>query len=149
MLYKVISSIMLIFLTLNISAQTEFEKHLKSGNIGYIKFKSTNKKKLKVLTIDGYGKEVVYMINQSYWGLDENGKIKLYAATPEVLIGPLPNGLILPFQIYKSTSLSGDQLVWNSNQSGHIPVQVGTTLELEFTCGGFFTGSNLTHKFNR
>ncbi len=134
-----------------LSYQEEFsrryEQDLKTGNIGVLKFKAKDNAKYKILTINGYGQRVVYLINQPYFAYDSNGKPNFYPPVKEITISSVSKGIILPFQIYKTTTLFGDILQWDSQDPEHMPVQIGTTKSLEFQMGGLFKRASVTHNF--
>lgn len=90
----------------------QLEKDIKENNIGSIKFKAKDSKKYKVVTINGYGQQVVYPLNQSYIGNNNKGQRVMYPPINEVTINPISANSQIPYSIYKTNWFFGDILMF-------------------------------------
>ncbi|NBU48224.1 MAG: hypothetical protein EBS34_12460, partial [Flavobacteriales bacterium] len=89
----------------------QLEKDIKENNVGSIKFKAKDSKKYKVVTINGYGQQVVYPLNQSYIGVNNQGQRVMYPPMNEVTINPISANTQIPYYIYKTNWFFGDILM--------------------------------------
>jgi hypothetical protein len=90
----------------------QLEKDIKENNIGSIKFKAKDSKKYKVVTINGYGQQVVYPLNQSYIGNNNIGQRVMFPPINEVTINPISANTQIPYSIYKTNWFFGDILMF-------------------------------------
>ena len=89
----------------------QLEKDIKENNVGSIKFKAKDSKKYKVVTVNGYGQQVVYPLNQSYIGINNQGQRVMYPPMNEVTINPISANTQIPYYIYKTNWFFGDYLM--------------------------------------
>ena len=68
-------------------------------------------RKYKV-TINGYGQQVVYPLNQSYIGNNNKGQRVMYPPINEVTINPISANTQIPYSIYKTNWFFGDILMF-------------------------------------
>jgi hypothetical protein len=104
------------------------EQDIKTGNTGAITFKSTDRKRYKIVTTNAIGQQIVYVLNKPYLGMNQLGQQQLYPAINEVSIGPVSANTIIPYAIYKMNWFFGDipMLQYNSK------ICRGNTVEITF-----------------
>lgn|GEM_PF-4237270 len=89
----------------------QLEKDIAENNVGSIKFKAKDDKKYKIVTINGFGQQVVYPLNQPYIGINQNGQRVNNPPISEVIIYPISANTQVPLSIYKSNWFFGDRLI--------------------------------------
>lgn len=92
------------------TAQLEID--IKNNNVGSIRFKAKDAKKYKVVTVNGYGQQVVYPLNQSYIGINNIGQRVMYSPINEVTINPISANSQVPYSVYKTNWFFGDILMF-------------------------------------
>lgn len=109
--------------------KNQLEIDIKNNNVGTIKFKSLDKKKYKIVTINGSGQQVVYPINQVYYNINNYGQRVLKNPINEISIYPISHNSYNGFVIYKSHWLFGDMPIFQFNPK----ICRGNTVEVTFS----------------
>jgi hypothetical protein len=106
----------------------QLEKDIKENNIGSIKFKAKDSKKYKVVTINGYGQQVIYPLNKSYIGLNNYGQRVKYSPLTEITISPISADTQIPYKVYRTNWFFGDVLIWQYSAK----ILRNTTIKISF-----------------